>query len=130
MTATQLEKNGDIPSARFKPTLVYSDEILYMYGQTVSDDAEGLYVNSYHVNNQTWKIIKSEGEIPEPRSYHLSTIYNNEIYVIFGFDSMNQNSNQDMWKFNISQPRWTYLGDFEDDYIINSGTTQVGTQGP
>ena len=125
LTATTQEKSGDIPEPKVASSLNYNDGTLYLYGRFNYNiyNSYNYLMYYYSIANQTWEVIYSEGGILEARDYHVSAIYNNDIYILYGL-LISVTFSYEMWKFDTFHSNWAYLKQ-DNGYLIHPGLVQI-----
>ncbi|CEP17636.1 hypothetical protein [Parasitella parasitica] len=103
----RIQLEGNQPSVRWGHSAVASDGIMYIWGGQV----EGNYFNDLFIFNSStfnsvprWEQINYNNECPEPRSGHVSTIYENKLYIFGGTDG--QRLFNDIWSFDLYTQLW------------------------
>lgn len=95
----------------------YNNEI-YRFGGYGFFDARN-FLTKYNFNSNEWDVLAvNKGELPPGLFDTKAYLLNNELYILGGkkinpFDRNIFENSKAVWKFNLDNNIWTYLGEFE-----------------
>ena len=128
LTVVKQNNNGEIPEPRIGASLNYVNGTLYLYGMPYNydenNDKNGL-IYSYNIDNQVWNVHYAQGEIPDLRYSHSAALYNDQIYIIYGFNDTLET--YDIWKFNITSSIWSKIRYDYENYFYYPGEIQFNS---
>ncbi|KAI8342211.1 hypothetical protein EDC96DRAFT_487126 [Choanephora cucurbitarum] len=107
---TRIQPEGPHPSERSGHSVATQDNAMFIFG----GQKEGHYFNDLYVFNfdtlstsPRWEQIafsNKAGDCPEPRSGHVSVIFDNKLYIFGGTDG--QHMLNDLWAFDLHSRVW------------------------
>ena len=103
-----MKNDGAVPSPRISPGIEYYENSLYMWGASEYNytSKESYYLYKYDLINQTWSIIQTTGTPPELRNYHGVSIINDTFYVYLGFNYVNGDDIESIYKISLINFMW------------------------
>ncbi|KAI8992545.1 hypothetical protein BDB01DRAFT_738618 [Pilobolus umbonatus] len=107
---TRMRVEETQPMERSGHTAITQDGMVYIWGGQI----EGKYFNDLFMlntstlnSNARWEQIAYNNEGPEPRSGHISALYENTMYIFGG--SNGQTLFNDIWSYDLHTGLWTRL---------------------
>ncbi|OBZ90202.1 Tip elongation aberrant protein 1 [Choanephora cucurbitarum] len=107
---TRIQPEGPQPSERSGHSVATQDNAMFIFG----GQKEGHYFNDLYVFNSDtlstgprWEQLtfnNKAGDCPEPRSGHVSVIFDNKLYIFGGTDG--QHMLNDLWAFDLHSRVW------------------------
>jgi len=91
---------------------------IYRFGGYGFFDARN-FITKYNFNANEWDVVQVKGDDLPPGLFDSKTyLLNNELYVLGGkmINEFNRNifeNSNAIWKFNLDDKKWTYIGEFE-----------------
>jgi N-acetylneuraminic acid mutarotase len=111
---TDLNPNGQVPSPRDEPAMVYDSSagrVILFGGWDDDDDADLGDTWAYDPAANTWTNLNPTGNVPPARSVH-SMVYDeaaDKVILFGGWDYSAGNSLNDTWAYDPSANTWTNL---------------------
>lgn len=98
-------------------TTISSSSGLFIFG---GYDGNSHQSNLYKVDlkGKVFLNVKTNGELPCGRNGHTATLYENEIYVIGGWNSSNPQTTREIYKLNLESFDWKKIHPTED-YLVS-----------
>lgn len=99
------------PSRRYGHTMVAHDTHLYVFGGAADSNLPNdLYW--YDLENETWDVVQTTGEIPSGRLFHHGDVIENKMYIFGGTIDNNVRSGELYYLTFSNYPRCTLQEDF------------------
>ncbi|VDK80273.1 unnamed protein product [Litomosoides sigmodontis] len=102
---------GELPTLRVGHTVVAYQGLIYMWGGycPVTDTAcSKMYC--FNPEEETWTVIPSANQTPQPRSKHTAVVYNDVMFIYAGIenDIVNDDTNlcNDVWAYCFKTRHW------------------------
>ena len=106
-------KRGQVPYARSTALISYSDGVIYVFGREIIKNEEGVLADNelyaYILEEETWKIIETQGEKPMTRYLGSSAVYNDYLYVFYGFNDEIEIDIDDFYRISLITFEWEYV---------------------
>lgn len=103
---SHVEAKGDIPAVRSGHSVTRAGSHLILFG---GEDAKGKKLNDlymFDLKTSTWLPLHYRGTGPSPRSYHVATIHDDKILLVFGGQSKSRILN-DLFSFDFETIVWS-----------------------
>ena len=107
----------------------YFNGSLYVFGYSLTyyykqlDRGNDLY--RYDLEGSYWELLYAKGDKPFGRIYHYSCVYNNELYIFFGFNNTSAELYTSIYKYNFAKNTWFLLTENEEENISSGASVQV-----
>lgn len=116
-----LPQNGQIPESMVYPSISFFEDSLYIFGYSAffNNITTSETFFSYNIILETWNNVEVLSEKPEPRVFHNTIVYNNEMYLLYGAHIESSSAISSLWKYNFLTSKWTLLTNNTDDFVDN-----------
>ena len=125
-----LPNAGSGPSPKMGASLEYYKGGLYVFGYSFYSVALGLEMGSelyrYDLDQEVWEIVNVTGSIPDMRQNHFSCIYNDEMYILYGFITEYTYEHNTIYKFNFESKEWIFVGFGNSKGLLAASQVQDG----
>ena len=112
-----MRNNGNVPIGQIGTSMAYYAGSLYVYGINLNLKANCLY--RFDLDNEVWEIesVSSTGVI---LAFHISYVYNDELFVFFGIDRYSSKAFNFIQKYSFKDRSWMSFNRSEDFRVLHS----------
>ena len=96
-----MENKGETPGKQAYGTLDYYNESLYYFGIDEENNLTLFY--KYGLNEESWSIVECDNDNILGRNEHASYVYENNLYIYFGYSYNKIFDNSQIFNFQTSQ---------------------------
>jgi N-acetylneuraminic acid mutarotase len=123
-----MPNNGNAPSPRTFPSMIFYKNALYVYGYIAFVEDNEDYVFKYDLVEESWEILNTFGDVPEPRSHHISYVHNDQMLVLYGYYLEENRFYNELYLFNLITYSWVKVSNFTGYPVIGASRVKVGNK--
>lgn len=132
LTSKEMPRNGQAPGPKIAAALEFYNEKLYLFGYTPPSTnvwPNQTYLYSFDIFEEIWSVVEDKGtEKPEHRIFHAMAAYNDELYVVYGYQLETVTQLNSIWKFSFATSSWSSLGSYSSTYVAECGIVLIGSK--
>ena len=120
---------GEAPGEIAGGSLDFYNNALYLFGYpwTMTGDVQNLNsLYAYDLKQHLWNIVETGPLRPKYRDFHSSFLYNDELYIAYGYQIEISHGLDTIWKFNLLSSQWILISNITGDGLLNSDMVQDG----
>ncbi|OMJ74402.1 hypothetical protein SteCoe_26658 [Stentor coeruleus] len=132
LKSKKMPRNGQYPGPKIASALEFYNEKLYLFGYTPPSTniwPNQTYLYSYDITEETWSVVEDKGtKKPEHRIFHAMVVYNDELYVIYGYQLETVTQLNSVWKFSFITSSWSNLGNYNTTYVAECAIVSINSK--
>ena len=82
---------GQRPTPRYRHSAITCYNTMIVFGGVDTNSVRFNELYSYEFDKRKWTLLETNGDIPQPRTFHRAVNFNNIMYTLGGFDGTRLN---------------------------------------
>ena len=120
------DSKGDGPGGVYGHTISYYNGSLYFFGIPTNLPSNNKFLFKYDLQSQSWSSIETSNYNPYGRKTQKSFIYNDLLYIIFGYNEVDKDL-RSILKFSFISGNWESQSQTMESYRLGSSSVQIGS---